>query len=311
MARYVLGRLLQALLTLLVISTLAFALTRLVPGDPARLILGPDHSTRANLALLHHELGLDGSLFSQYFHFLTGAAHLDFGESIHFHQPVSHALVPELWPSLWLVLYSCAISVLMVVPLALIAATHRNRVADHAIRFASTVGYAAPTFLIGLVLILVFSVNLGWLPVAGYGTGFMGHLRSLTLPALTIALSFAPFLLRTLRSGLLDTLGREFVEAARSRGLSARRVLMKHTMRNSILPTLTILGISVGALLSANVIVENVFSIPGLGTLLITSVNARDYPMIQALVVLFAAAVVISNLVTDLLYVVIDPRIRL
>jgi peptide/nickel transport system permease protein len=311
MARYVLGRLLQALLTLIVISTIAFALTRLIPGEPARLILGPAHANAAGLAALRHELGLDKPLLTQYGDFMLGAVQLHFGESIHYRQPVSSVLAPNLWPTLWLVLYATVLSVVMVIPLALMAATHRNRVADHAIRFASTVGYAAPAFLIGLVLILVFGVGLEWLPVEGYGSGVGGHLRSLTLPALTIALSFAPFLLRTLRSGLLDTLGQEFIEAARARGLSARRVLMKHTMRNSMLPTLTLLGLSLGALLSANVIVENVFAIPGLGTLLVTSVDQRDYPVIQALVILFAAAVVISNLITDLLYVVVDPRIRL
>jgi peptide/nickel transport system permease protein len=311
MARYVFGRLLQALLTLLVIATVAFALTRLVPGEPARLILGPQHSTPAGLAALRHELGLDRPVLSQYVSFVAGAVRFHFGESIHYRQPVSSVLVPDLWPTLWLVFYACVLSVAMVVPLALIAATHRNRLADHAIRLASTLGYATPAFLIGLLLILIFGVGLEWLPVEGYGSGVGGHLRSLTLPALTIALSFAPFLLRTLRSGLLDTLGQEFIEAARARGLSARRVLMKHAMRNSVLPTLTILGLSLGALLSANVIVENVFAIPGLGSLLVTSVSSRDYPMIQALVVLFAAAVVISNLVTDLLYVVVDPRIRL
>jgi peptide/nickel transport system permease protein len=310
MTRYVLGRLVQALLTLLVISTLAFALTRLVPGDPARIILGI-HATSANIASLRHELGLDKPLLEQYGSFLAGGVHLDFGESIHFRQPVASVLVPDLWPTLWLVLYACVISIVVIVPLALVAATNRNRLPDHVIRFASTLGYATPAFLIGLVLILIFSIGLGWLPVDGYGSGFVGHFRSLTLPAITVALAFAPFMLRTLRSGLIDTLGQEFVEAARARGLSRRRVLLKHTMRNSILPTLTILGLGVGALLSANVIVENVFSIPGLGTLLVSSVSVRDYPVIQALVVVFAAAVVLSNLLTDLLYVVVDPRIRL
>lgn len=310
MTRYMLGRLLQAGAALLVISSLAFALTRLVPGDPARIILGP-HATQTSLAELRHQLGLDRPMLGQYGRFIAGVVRLDFGESIHFRQPVSTVLVPHLWPSLWLVAYACLISVAVVVPLALIAATHRNRMADHVIRFASTFGYATPAFLTGLVLILIFSVNLHIFPVEGYGGGSFGDLRSLTLPAVTVALAFAPFLLRTLRSGLIDTLGRDFVEAARARGLSRRRVLLKHALRNSILPALTILGLSIGALLSWAVVVENVFSIPGLGSLLVSSVNDRDYPVIQALVVIFAAVVVLSSLVTDLLYLVIDPRIRL
>lgn len=310
MTRYVTGRLLQALLALLVVTTLAFALTRLVPGEPARIILGI-RATPASLAILRHQLGLDRPLLAQYGSFLAGALHLDFGESTHYRQSVSSVLLPHLWPTLWLVGYSCVISVVLVVPLALIAATRRNRLADHLIRFGSTLGYAAPAFLIGLVLVVIFSVSLQWFPVEGYGSGLGGHLSSLALPAVTIALSFAPFMLRTLRSGLLDTLRREFIEAARARGLSKRRVLLKHAMRNSMLPTLTVLGLGVGALLSTSVIVENVFAIPGLGVLLVSSVSVRDYPVIQALVVVFGAAVVISNLLTDLLYMVVDPRIRL
>jgi peptide/nickel transport system permease protein len=250
-------------------------------------------------------------VLTQYGSFLAGAIHFDFGESIHLRQPVSAVLIPSLWASLWLVGYALVISVSIAVPLALVAATRRNRPADHLIRFASTVGYATPAFLSGLVLILIFSVNLGLFPVAGYGSGIVGHLRSLALPALTVALSFTPFLLRTLRSGLLDTLGQDYIEAARARGIARHRVFLKHTMRNSVLPSLTLLGLSVGALLGSAVVVENVFAIPGLGTLLVNSVSIRDYPVIQALVVIFAAAVVLSSLVTDLLYLLIDPRIRL
>jgi peptide/nickel transport system permease protein len=311
MARYLLGRLLQAIVILWVISVLAFLLTRLIPGDPARIILGTQHVTAANLAVLRHELGLDRPLLTQYLRFLGGAVHFDFGDSISLRQPVSSVLGPRIWASLWLVGYSCLIAVIVIVPLGLIAAVRRNRLADHVIRLGSTLGYATPAFLSGLLLILIFSLKLGLFPVEGYGSGFVGHLRSLTLPAITVAFSAAPPLLRTLRSGLLDTLSQDFVEAARARGLSGRRVLWKHALRNSLLPTLTVLGLSIGTLLSWTLIVENVFSIPGLGSLLVTSVMNRDYPVVQALVIVFAGAVVLSSLMTDLLYVVVDPRIRL
>jgi peptide/nickel transport system permease protein len=310
MARYLSSRLLQAIAILWVVSSLAFLLTRLVPGDPARVILGT-HATPASLATLHRELGLDRPLLAQYLHFIGSAVGFDFGTSISAGQPVAGVVLPRMWVSLWLVGYACAIALLVTLPLGLAAAVHRNRSADHLIRLASTLCYATPPFLLGLVLILVFSVTLHVFPVEGYGTGFTGHLRSLTLPAITVALGVMPMLLRTLRSGLLDTLGQDFIEAARARGLSARRVLWKHALRNSCLPALTVLGLSAGALLSWTLIVENVFSIPGLGSLLVTSVSNRDYPVIQALVVVFAGAVVLSSIVTDLLYSVVDPRIRL
>jgi peptide/nickel transport system permease protein len=297
--------------SLAVIATLAFAITRLVPGDPARIILGAQHVTAANLATLHRQLGLNGSLFSQYTHFMEGLPTFNFGESIHFRQPVGSVVSPTVMPSLWLILYACLLSVTVAVPLALVAATHRNRLPDHVIRVGSTLGYATPAFLAGVLLILVFSVNLGWFPVEGYGSGFAGRLRSLTLPAVIVSLAFAPFLLRTLRTGMLETLGQDFIESARARGLTSRRVLFKHVLRNSILPALTILGLSIGYLLSAVVIVENVFAIPGMGSLLVSSVSNRDYPVVQALVVIFAGTVVVSSLVTDMLYLVVDPRIRL
>jgi ABC-type dipeptide/oligopeptide/nickel transport system permease component len=310
MTRYILGRLLQALLAVLVISSLAFLITRLVPGDPAKAILGV-RARADSLAALRQVLGIDKPLLSQYLHFIGGVGRFDFGESFAFRgESVTGLLLPRLWPSLWLVVYSCVLAVLMAIPLGVLAAVRRNRTADHLIRLGSTLGYATPAFLTGLVLILIFSVKLGLTPVSGYGEGVFEIWRSLTLPAITIALALAPFLLRTLRAGLLDTLGADFVEAAHARGLSARRVLFKHALRNSMLPALTVLGWSFGAMLSATVLVENVFAIPGLGTLLVSAVGNRDFPMVQALVVVLASAVVLSNLVTDLLYFVVDPRIE-
>jgi len=309
-ARYIIVRLLQALLTLLLIATLAFALTRLVPGNPARIALGGQASP-ASVAALEHKLGLDQPLLSQYLHFIGNAVRLEFGESIHEREPVSTVVGRALAPSLWLVVYALIISVLAVIPLAMLAAVKRNRPADHLVRLGSTLGYATPAFLTGLILTLVFSLELGWFPVEGYGEGVGGHLQSLTLPAITVALAFAPLVLRTLRAGVIDALGREFMEAATGRGLKRRRVLFRHALRNGMLPALTILGLSVGAILSWAVVVENVFSIPGLGSLLVNSVGYRDYPVIQALVLVFAGCVVLVSLVTDLLYLRVDPRIRL
>lgn len=311
MTRFLIGRLLQGVLVLFVISVLAFAMTRLVPGDPALILLGPQNATPRAIAELNHQLGLDRPLVDQYLSFLGGAVQLDLGESVQGRQPVSDILWPRVGPSLLLMMYASALAVLVTVPLGVIAAIRRNRPADHAIRLGGTLAYATPPFLTGLLLVLIFSLQLGWFPVQGYGSGFAGRLQSLTLPAITIALWMTPPLVRTLRSGMLDTLSRDFIDAARGRGLSGRRVLLKHGLRNSALPAITVLGLSAGALLSWMVVVENVFSIPGLGSLLVSAVTTRDYPVIQGLVLIFAAIVVVSSLITDIVYLVLDPRIRL
>lgn len=311
MVRYVLWRLAQAVLVLFAVSVLAFAIVRLVPGDPALLILGPQNATPERVAELNHQLGLDQSLVDQYGDFIGGVFALDPGESIRSGRSVAELIVPRLGPSVLLLVYACLITALVVVPLGIIAAVRRNRPADHFIRLGGTISYAMPAFLTGLLLVLIFSVSLGLFPVEGYGEGFFGHIHSLTLPAITVALSIAPALMRTLRSGMIETLSQDFIEAARARGFSNRRVLVKHALTNSVLPTITVLGLSVGWLLSSAVIVEVVFSIPGLGTLLVSSVSDRDYPVIQGLIMIFATAVVLSSLVTDLVYRMIDPRIRL
>jgi peptide/nickel transport system permease protein len=211
----------------------------------------------------------------------------------------------------FLLLYSVAVSIFVAVPLAIASALRRNRATDHAIRLFSMVTFAMPSFLLGLLLILVFSLNLHFLPTSGYGEGFVGHLRGLTLPAITVGLYLAPILLRTLRVGIIETLGVEFVEAARARGLSAPRIVLKHVLRNSMVSTLTLLGLNIGFLLSGLVIVENVFALPGLGSELVSSIVGRDYPTIQALTLVFGVAVVAINLLTDVLYAVLDPRVRL
>ncbi|GAB3616424.1 ABC transporter permease [Okibacterium endophyticum] len=311
MPRYLLGRALQAVLTLFVISILAFAVPRLVPGDPAEMILGPGNATPERIAALRGQLGLDRPVVEQYLDFVGGAVRFDFGDSLTSQGTVSEQLGERLGPSVFLVLYASLVAVVLALPLGVLAARYRNRAADHLVRLVGTVCYAAPPFLSGLVLVLIFSVHLRIFPVLGYGEGFGDRLASLTLPAITVGITLAPLLVRTLRAAMLETLSQDFIEAARSRGLSERRVVFKHALRNSMLPTVTLLGLSIGASLSFTVIVENVFSIPGLGTLLVGSVNGRDYPMIQALIMTFAAAVLLSSLLTDLVCSALDPRIRL
>jgi peptide/nickel transport system permease protein len=307
---YILRRILQAIPVLIGITLASFLLIHLVPGDPARIVLGA-HASPSAIATLNAQLGLDQPLFGQYWDFLSGAVTLDFGDSITQKTAIGPLLGEKTPVTLFLLLYSVVISILVAVPLAIASALRRNRATDHAIRLFSMVTFAMPSFLLGLLLILFFSLKLGWLPTAGYGEDFLGHLRGLTLPAITVGLYLAPILLRTLRVGIIETLGADFVEAARARGLSERRIVLKHVLRNSLVSTVTVLGLNIGFLLSGLVIIENVFALPGLGSELVNSVLAQDYPMIQALTLIFGFAVVAINLLTDLAYAKLDPRVRL
>jgi peptide/nickel transport system permease protein len=310
MARYLALRVGQAFLVLIGISLASFLLIHLVPGDPARVIAGP----RASAAAVHdlrEQLGLTKSLPDQYFSFMKGLVTGDLGISITQRRPVADVLGPRIMPSLYLIAFSLVIAVVIAAPLAVLAARRHNRAADHAARALSTVTFVMPTFWLGILLALLLSVEVRLLPSSGYADGFAGHLRSLTLPAFAVAVYVAPVLLRTLRASLLEGLGSDYVSAARARGLSERRVVYRHALRNSLLPAVTLLGILFGGLLSATVVAENVFAIPGLGTLLVTAVNQRDFPTVQALAVLFGVIVVVVNLTTDLVYLALDPRIRL
>jgi peptide/nickel transport system permease protein len=307
---YLFRRVLQAIPVLIGITLASFILIHLVPGDPARIVLGARATPRA-VATLNEQLGLDRSLPTQYLDFITGALTLDFGESITQHTGVGGLLTERVPVTFFLLLYSVAISILVAVPLAIASALRRNRATDHAIRLFTMFTFAMPSFLLGLLLILIFSLNLELLPTSGYGDGFVGHLRSLALPAITVGLYLAPILLRTLRVGIIETLGTEYIEAARARGLSERRILLKHVLRNSLVSTVTVLGLNIGFLLSGLVIVENVFALPGLGSELVSSIGSRDYPTIQALTLIFGVAVVAINLLTDMVYAVLDPRVRL
>jgi peptide/nickel transport system permease protein len=310
MARYAALRLLQAVPVLIGITFVSFLLIHLTPGDPARAVLGVQAEPQA-VEAMHRELGLDRPLLSQYGDFLEGAVQFDFGTSIKLNASVSSLIGSHVMASVWLVAYGTLIALAIAVPLAVISARRHDRAPDHAIRIGGMVLYAMPPFWLGLLLVLVFGLELGWLPTSGYGDSPGQQFRSLTLPALTIGLIYAPLLLRTLRASLLETLDADFVEAARARGLTERRVLYRHVLRNSSIPTITLAGLLVGFLVSATVVIENVFSIPGLGSLLVSAVQVRDFPLIQGLTVVFALAVVIINLITDMVYALVDPRVRL
>jgi peptide/nickel transport system permease protein len=309
MLSYTARRLLQIIPVLIGITLFSFLLINLVPGDPVRIELGP-HASFAQVEHLREQLGLNESLINQYLHFLGGAATLDFGESLALHQGVGTLISARIGPTAFLVLYSLVLSLLITVPFGVLAAVRREGVTDHAIRIVAMVFLGMPMFWLGLVLVLIFGLDLGWFPTGGYQHGFPEAIRSLTLPAITLALGIAPLFVRSLRASVIEILDTGFVEAARSRGYSQSRVLFRHVLRNASISTTTLVGVSVAGLLSWIVVIENVFSIPGLGQLLVQSVSARDYPVIQAVTVILALAVVLINLATDLVYAAIDPRVR-
>jgi peptide/nickel transport system permease protein len=308
--KYIGARLLQTLPILLAITIGSFFLIHLVPGDPARIQLGP-HATYAQVAALRHVLGLDRPVVDQYWSFLTGAVRLHFGESLSLHQSVGALIRSRIGATALLVLYSLLVSILVTVPLGVIAAVRRDRLADHAIRVFGMVFFGMPIFWLGLLFILLFGLELRWFPPGGYGHGFGGIVKSLTLPAVVLGLAMAPLFVRSFRASIIQTLDSGFVEAARARGFSERRVLFRHVLRNASISTVTLVGVTISLLLSWTVVIENAFAIPGLGALLVSSVSARDFPTIQGLVVVLSVAVVAINLLTDLAYAAIDPRVRL
>jgi len=305
-----LGRRLVHTLPVIVGITLAsFVLIHLVPGDPIRIMLG-GKAPQARIDEINRELKLDRPLAQQYLTFVGGAAHGDLGESIILRRPVSNVVGERLGPSIFLLLYGTLIGVVLAVPLGIVSALRRNRFPDHAIRLLTLIAFAMPSFWLGLILIRKFSLDLGLFPVSGYGQGFVGHVRSLTLPSLTIGLFLASMLIRSLRSSLVDVFGAEYIEAARARGLSETRVVLKHSLRNSLIATITVLAVNLGWLIGGAVVVEKVFDIPGLGQLLVESIFTRDFPVIQALTLVFGLLVIVINLLSDLSYALIDPRVR-
>ncbi|HUE28664.1 MAG TPA: ABC transporter permease [Solirubrobacteraceae bacterium] len=302
-------RLPQSLLVLLGVSLVAFALIHLVPGDPARISLGARAPEQAVLAA-RRALGLDKPLPTQYWDFISGAVHGNFGYSLIEHTSVGSLVGPRIVPSLLLLAYATILSILLALPLGIVSAVRRDRIPDHVIRVVTMVTFAMPAFWLALVLVELLALRAHVFPVSGYGGGFATKLRDLTLPALTITLYLTPMLVRTLRSSVIDVLGSDFVEAARARGLSERRVILKHVLRNASIATVTVLAVNLGFLISGTVVIEVVFDIPGLGSLIVSAVQQRDFPLVQALTLIFGFIVIVVNLLADVAYAVIDPRVR-
>ncbi|UHD46448.1 ABC transporter permease [Aureimonas altamirensis] len=303
------GRLLDAIPTVFLALTLVFVALRLLPGDPALVALG-DYATPEQLALFREQAGLDVPIWQQYFVFLKDMLTFDFGTSLISREPVIDIIARNLPYTLELTLAAVLIGIVFGVPFGVLAAIKRNKAPDSGMRIFSLLGYAIPDFYLGALLLIVFSLNLQLFPISGGGEGVVDRLHHLILPAVTLAFIKIAFLGRLTRTSLLEVLSKDYVRTARAKGAGEQRVIYKHALRNALLPVTTGLGLSILSTLSGSVAVELVFNRPGLGAMLIGAIAERDYPVIQAGVVIFAFSVVVVNTLVDLAYAFIDPRLR-
>jgi peptide/nickel transport system permease protein len=302
-------RLLQLIPVAFGVTFIVFFMVHLIPGDPAVSILGI-HATPRAVAILHHEWGLNRSLPAQYWLFLDRLLHGNLGYSLYYGQSVTSLVLSHLPPTLWLIVYAGVLSVLISVPLAMIGASRPDALRDHVVRAVPLVGLGMPSFWLAFLLILIFAIKVQAFPVSGYGSGFFGHLRSMFLPSLTAALALSPVVIRSLRASMLTVLGAEYITTARSKGVSGHRLYLRHVLRNAVIPAVTVLGINIGFLIGTTVIIEEVFAIPGVGQLMINSIFQRDFPVVQGVTLVFGVLVVLVNLLTDMAYASLDPRVR-
>jgi peptide/nickel transport system permease protein len=304
MLRYLIRRLLLTIPVLLGVATLVFALIHLVPGDPAQSMLG-DGASVEEVTKLRHTLGLDRPLLVQYQAFLTGLVTGDLGLSFRYGTPVTREIRDRLFRTLQLAAAAMTVAILFALPLGIVAAVFRGTAIDHAAMTVALVGISMPNFWLGPLLAILFAVYLGWLPVAGTGT-----IWHLVLPAVTLGTALAAILARMTRASLLEELRELYVLAARARGLSRLRAVVRHAFRNSLIPVVTIIGLQFGAVLTGTIITETIFAWPGVGRLLIQAINFRDYPLVQGCILFISITYVVMNLLTDLTYGFLDPRIR-
>ena len=306
---FVVQRLLMLVPVAVGITIIVFFMIHLIPGDPARTILGI-HATPRAIAILHREWGLNRPLISQYGLFMDRLAHGNLGESLFYGVPAAGIIMGRLPATLWLIIYAAVLAVLISVPLAMIAASRKDGIRDQIVRAVPLLGLGMPPFWLGILLIYAFAIKFRLFPVSGYGTGFTGHLHAMFLPALTVAIALAPVVIRSLRASMLNVLGAEYITTARSKGVPARRLFLRHVLRNAVIPAITVLGINIGFLVGGTVIIENVFAIPGIGQLMLNSIFERDFPVVQGVTLVFGVMVVLVNLMADLAYASLDPRVR-
>ena len=304
MLNYVFKRLLGLIPTLLIVAVLVFLFVHLLPGDPARLIAGPEADAEV-IELVRKQLGLDQPLHVQFWHYMTNVLQGDFGTSMVSRRPVSEEIASRFMPSLWLTIASMAWVVLFGRTAGIIAVVWRNRWPDRLSMTLAVTGISFPAFALGMLLMQIFSVELGWLPTVGADT-WMHYI----LPSITLGAAVAAVLARFTRASFVDVLSEDYMRTARAKGVSETWVVLKHGLRNAMIPVVTMMGLQFGFLLGGSIVVEKVFNWPGLGRLLVDSVEMRDYPVIQAEVLLFSLEFILINLVVDVLYAAINPAIR-
>jgi peptide/nickel transport system permease protein len=304
MRTYVLRRLLHSLITLVGVSLVVFGILRILPGDPARMML-PDGAPQSAVDEMSRGLGLDKPLYVQYIVFVQSVARGDFGQSFQYRAPATAVVGERVWPTIHLSLAALAITVLVGVPAGILAAARRGTILDYGSIFLTALGQSLPNFWLGIMLILLFGVALGWLPTSDY----QGPIY-LVLPSITLAAFPTALVARLTRSSMLEVLGREYIRTARSKGLRESAVIIGHALKNAAIPVITILGLQIGVLLGGAVITESVFSWPGIGKLVVDSIFRRDFPVVQAILILSATIFIVINFVVDMTYTVLDPRIK-
>lgn len=306
---YVAKRVLQAVPTLFGVTILVFFMIHMVPGDPAAALLGP-RATPALIASLHHTWGLDRPLPEQYLLFMDRLVHGNLGQSFFYQLPATTLVASRIGATLLLLLMATVFTMALTIPLAVVAAASRDRPLDHVIRGLPVIGLAMPSFWVGIMLILFLALKVRVFPVGGYGQGLLEHLRSMVLPALTISLAISPMTIRSLRSSMVDVLDADYVLTARAKGVPAGRIMTRHALRNALIPMITVLSVNIGWLVGGTVVIEQVFALPGIGGLMLDAISNRDFALVQAITLVFAILVIMVNLLADVSYSVIDPRVR-
>jgi peptide/nickel transport system permease protein len=312
MTAYIIRRLLATIPVMTVVAVFVFFLLRLAPGDPAAIIAGEDATVEA-IAAVRAKLGLDRPVLEQFVLWIAGLAQGDFGVSIFSNLPVTHLIAQRIEPTLALTASTLVVAVSLAIPMGVLAAWKARGLLDRAVMIFAVMGFALPVFLVGYVLIFIFAIKLGWFPVQGYSPireGLGPFLASLVLPSLALGTAYMALIARITRASMLEVLSQDYIRTANSKGLTTQRVLMLHALKNASVPIVTVIGIGIALLISGVVITETVFNIPGLGRLTVDAVLKRDYPIVQGLIIVFAAAKVLVNLLIDISYAFLDPRIR-
>lgn len=312
MFAFIMRRMLATIPVMGVVALVVFTILRLTPGDPAAIIAG-DSASAEQLEQIRHHMGLDKPIYVQFFVWLFQLSRGDLGTSLISGVPVLGMIADRMGPSLSLAIGTIVFTVLVAIPLGVVAAWHQGKLVDRAVMALSVLGFSVPVFVTGYVLILLFSMGLGWFPVQGYrplADGLWPFIQRLVLPTLALSSIYIALIARITRTSIIEIMGEDFIRTARAKGIKESAVLMKHALRNAAVPIVTVIGVGIALLISGVVVTESVFNLPGLGRLVVEAVLARDYPLIQGLILLFSFIYILINLLVDVLYTVFDPRIR-